>query len=84
MNESCLSMSQQSMSESSALEQDLWVGHYVEKTAEEKQWECLSEEERLAEANRILSSAQKSYHGNYVWGQLVYWFHQTSNDYSLR
>ena len=32
-------------------QQDLWVGNYIEKTAEEKQWELLSEEERLAEAN---------------------------------
>ncbi len=65
-------------------QQDLWVGNYIEKTAEEKQWELLSEEERLAEANRILSLPQKSYHSNYIWGQLVYWFNQTSNDPCLR
>ena len=65
-------------------QQDLWVGNYIEKTAEEKQWDLLSEEERLAEANRILSLPQKSYHSNYIWGQLVYWFNQTSNDPCLR
>ena len=61
-------------------QQDLRVGNYIEKTAEEKRWELLSQEERLTEANRILSLTQKNYHSSYIWGQLVYWYKQTVTD----
>ena len=50
---------------------------------EERFWREQSEAARIAESNRVLCQAQRSYPSGYVWGQLAMWFKQAGNDPSL-
>lgn len=62
---------------------NLWVGGAAVDSPEEQFWRELSEEARIAESNRVLCQAQRSYPSGYVWGQLAQWFKQAGNDPSL-
>ena len=74
---------QSSSSSSPASRPNLWVGGEAWDSPEERFWREQSEAARIAESNRVLCQAQRSYPSGYVWGQLAMWFKQAGNDPSL-
>ena len=58
----------------------MFVGERALNCEEEVKWMEQSEEERLKETQRVISSSQKTYNKQYIWGQLNLWYKQSSTD----